>query len=84
MTPAPDFRIAYRIEGDYWNAYLANPADMRGATLLASISLALVPVGSSEKAKFREIVEAGLSRSLGGIEFDDPKPAPLSERAGHA
>lgn len=86
-TTAP-FRLAFREEGDFVNAYLAPRETMKGAMLLASIRTNLVRPDSHwddyvdfMKNVFTTAIKLGL-----GIEPTDMevRPAPEHERSGKA
>ena len=79
-------RIALRQEGNFWNAYYADPDTMDGAHLLASVAMAGVqnPV---HKALFMELCRGIVSDLLAeatGVkpEWNEPETAPEHERAG--
>lgn len=81
------FRLAFRIEGDYWNAYLAKPDTMEDAKLVGSVvyAAALHPaIKDAFMAMMRKVVETfvddmGIARIEG---WGDPERAPESERSG--
>lgn len=80
----PILRIAYRVEGEFWNAYVAKVDTMHDATLIGSIRMILVADPKHEKAFkdlmwncFADIIEAAYGlRPLDPIE----QPAPEHER----
>lgn len=83
-------RVAFRHEGDYWNAYYALPDTMDGALLIASIHMGAVSGGDNEfrKIAFMELAKGianDILRAAGHpITMDgQPHAAPEHERAGH-
>ncbi len=78
-------RVAFRVEGENWNAYYALPGTMEGAVYLASIKLTLVET-SARKSAFmalmRDVVGDMIEQTLGTrpIWPTPPQPAPESER----
>lgn len=81
-------RLAMRVEGDNWNAYLAEPGTMENAVLLGSIKYHLVVNNTERKLAFMEImVGAGaeLIHDMTGETptFEGPFSSPEHERSGH-
>jgi hypothetical protein len=83
-------RLAFRHEGDFWNAYWSPDQDsMERALLLGSIRFSLVPADSQTYTEFmylmRMAFELVAKERLGRTpEWGDTHPAPESERSGHA
>ena len=84
----PPFRLALRQEGEWWNAYLADPDTMKEAMKIASIRLSIVKQNESHKQAFIELVQAILADicKLSGFSIKDwnERPAPEHERSGSA
>lgn len=83
-------RVAFRHEGEYWNAYYALPDTMDGALLLASIHMGAVS-GADNEARKSEFMMLATSiandilRAAGHpITLGQPIAAPPHERAGNA
>lgn len=87
--PAP-FRLVLRVEGSFWNAYLAESDTMDGAELLGSIRMAAVESSPEMKARFMQMMQDLLAMALreaAGITMswpEPPQPAPEHERSGSA
>jgi len=86
-------RLAFRQEGEYWNAYFAEPNTMHGALHLGSIRIRFVSPGMKNheeiKAAFMNVMMdamgAMLENVVGPVTWPDPpEPAPESERSGNA
>jgi len=81
-------RLAFRVEGQFWNAYWTPQQDnMSGALLLASIRMTVVE-DETLKNQFMELAKAGFGtivRDVSGqtLRWNDPKPAPKHERSGN-
>jgi hypothetical protein len=81
-------RLAFRHEGEFWNAYWAPQMDsMSGAILLASIRMNLVENSNVMKDSFMTMSKAAFSviiKDLVGVvpQWRDPQPAPERERPG--
>lgn len=80
------FRLAFRHEGENWNAYFAPPGSMEGALLLGSISMSLIINNDEIKQAFIHLIQSALTNALEdeNLEWDAPKKAPEHERAGHS
>lgn len=83
----PSGRIAFRVEGDLWCAYYAEPHTMDGAFFLASIRLNLVQKREI-KNRFMQILQDTVSDIFGenGCKIDrwNLTPAPDHERGGNS
>lgn len=78
-------RVAYREEGENWNAYYAEPGTMEGAIYLGSIRLALVKRKDRKRAfiaLMRECVSDIMEQTIGTRPTwpDGEQPAPEHER----
>jgi hypothetical protein len=82
-------RLAFRAEGNNWNAYYALPDTMEGALLLGSININLVTRHMEVQEAFKEAMKTALGAVLSGIAggedigWMDERYAPEHERAGH-
>ena len=82
-------RLAFRIEGDYWQAYYALPDTMDGALELGKIQMAIVRVSAERKEAFAALMWAGVADIIEAETGErphrtDPVRAPEHERAGRA
>lgn len=76
------FRIAFRKEGAWVIAYLAEPGTMVGAVQLASVAVSLLEHPETWR-EYRGLISRALNRS--GLPMADiEQPAPEHERAGDA
>ena len=57
-------RLALRQEGKFWNAYLASPDTMEGATLLGSIMLSVVKKNPKHKEAFMQLMQTVIGDAL--------------------
>ncbi len=79
-------RLAFRHEGEFWNAYWAPYMDrMSGSVLLASIRMDLVDNNTVMKDQFMAINKAAFGSVIKGItgqtpQWNEPQPAPEKER----
>jgi len=80
-------RIAFRHEGEFWNAYWAPQMySMEGAVLLATIRMNLVDGSSVMRDQFMMLAKAAFSVVVKDITnqhivaWKDPIPAPENER----
>lgn len=81
-------RIALRIEGTWWVAYVAEPGTMEGALELARIRMSMVG-GPDRKQRFMQLVQDAVAEVItsttGSVpEMFETRPAPEHERAGRA
>jgi hypothetical protein len=88
MARTPFGRIAFRVEGEWWNAYWApSQENMEGAVHLASIRMSLAE-DPAVKNGFMSLMRSGFEWSLKATgvrerpSWNDPQPAPERERAG--
>jgi hypothetical protein len=84
-------RLALRVEGDKWNAYLAKSGTMERSVLIGSIVFVAVRDNPDLKAGFMELMQGAMAALLKScphpVEIDgweDPIPAPPHERSGNA
>lgn len=83
-------RLAMRHEGDFWNAYIAQPGTMDGAILIGSIAFGLVAKDALMKDGFMALMmmamEATIEKTTGTKPeaWHDPVAAPPHEREDHA
>lgn len=83
-----ELRLAFRVEGQFWNCYVAESDTMEGARLVGSVlfdaarSSAAVKSGfiSLMKSVFEEIAEAATGAE---VSHWVTTPAPEHERSGH-
>lgn len=81
-------RLALRHEGDWWNAYLADPDSMAGAMLIGSVRFGAAVKNPEVKQGFMAlmqlIVADAIENATGETITDfEIAPAPEHERAGH-
>ena len=82
-------RVAYRAEGDFWNAYWSEPTDMKEAILLGSIKLNLTQ-DEAIKSGFMELIRSAVDNVIRNTipgaapEWPGPTPGPEHERSGNA
>lgn len=80
-------RIAFRVEGAMWNAYLAASDTMEGATLLGSLRMDIArnPIRKAQFQSLMTEVMADLTESAFGERPDmNVQAAPEHERSGNA
>jgi hypothetical protein len=84
------FRIAFRHEGEFWNAYLARNETMKDAMLVGSIRMGIVAESDAARQAFLMLMNTGVvhfARIKFGVDLLIPtetQPAPEHEKAGHA
>jgi hypothetical protein len=82
-------RLAFREEGDFWNAYWApSLTSLQGALLLGSIRMSSASLGSI-KNEFMEVMKNAFAAHVEEVtgrtlEWRKPVRAPKSERSGNA
>ena len=86
ITPG---RLAFRVEGDMWNAYFARLDTMEGAIFMGSIPLGFVSENEDRKQAFMELMKGCFDDAVEGKlgvrpTWSDPAQAPEHERSGHA
>lgn len=82
-------RVAFRIEGNMWNAYYALPGTMEGAAHIGSIVMAAVRNNPARKEEFQKMMRSIVAEILEGITGGEPvwgesQSAPEHEKAGHS
>lgn len=82
-------RVAFRTEGNMWNAYYALPDTMEGATYLGSIAMAAIRNNRARKEEFiqmmRSIVGEIIEQRIGQKPtWGEQENAPEHEKAGHS
>ena len=81
------FRIAFRVEGEVWTAYLANTDTMTGAIWMGSIAMQLV-LNAKRKQAFMDLMKSAMNdavKAMGSkVTSWGEQQAPESERAGRA
>lgn len=82
-------RIAFREEGTFWNAYVANTSSMEGAYIIGSIAMGAVTQNPDIKARFMDLMKDVLAdaiKSTTGNQVGDweTNHAPAHERGGRA
>lgn len=81
-------RLAFRHEGQNWNAYYALPDTMNGAIYLGSIRITAVAdpkIKQSFIALMRDVVSGILEKETGEkTHWNEPVLAPEHEKAGNA
>lgn len=86
----PNFRLALRHEGEFWNCYLAPRETMVGAILMGSIRMRVVQQSIAIKHAFEELMQTSLTVAVQNtanftINWPNaPIAAPESERSGNA
>lgn len=80
-------RLAMRVEGDWWVAYLAQADTMDGAKRLGSILLGIAEKNPEHKRVFMELMTAVLADAIEDVfkqqpTWGEPQAAPEAERAG--
>lgn len=82
-------RLAFRMEGEHWNAYYATPDTMQDAVWLGSIAMRFVET-EHRKQQFMELMQeclADMVQEVVGVRPtfpDEPTPAPEHERSRRA
>lgn len=82
-------RLAFRIEGQMWNAYWALPDTMKGAIFLGSIRMTFVENRKRKDAFFNlmKACFADTCEEIFGVRPifpEEPVPAPEHEKGGNA
>lgn len=81
-------RLALRIEGEWWVAYLAHAQTMAGSREIGRILVDIVTASEERKAQFKELMEEcmadGVERLTGVRPEIETEQAPESERSGRA
>ena len=81
-------RLAFRVEGTFWNAYYAKASTMDDAILLGSIRLSIVTSSDERRQAFIDVIQDGMAdelRDIAGSDLDwDIEDMPEEERIGNA
>lgn len=88
MAQTATFRLAFRVEGNWWVAYLAKRDSMEGARKLGSILTRIVE-DKERKDAFMAIMVSAMDSAVKDITGSAPlswdtRGAPESERSGRA
>jgi hypothetical protein len=88
MRQAP-FRLALRREGVWWIAYIAHPESTKKTVEMARIRMIVAEGNPAVKAKFIELNQLAVEHAMKEIghevaAWNEPVPAPESERSGNA
>jgi hypothetical protein len=88
-TKTIKLRLALRHEGDFWNAYMAEPDTMEGAKLIGCILIGAVRKDEELKNVFMAMMQQVMGQAIKDLTGEEPKgwdidAAPESERSGHA
>lgn len=80
-------RIAFRVEGDFWNVYFAQSDTMEDSLLLGTIRMSIVEEFPARKQQLMDLMRAVVSDMIGSIVkqapvvWKEPVPAPEHERS---
>lgn len=82
-------RLAMRVEGDWWVAYIAKADTMDGAKRLGSILLGIVEQSPACKDAFMALMKVAMGEAIKTVfnqtpTWGEPQAAPEAERAGRA
>ncbi len=82
-------RLAFREEGEFWNAYLALPETMKDAKLVGCILMGTVRKNPDVKRDFMEVMKLILSKASEEVTGEpvmnwDERKAPEGKRSGSA
>ena len=88
-NPTKIGRLAFRVEGEFWNCYWADLATMDGATLLASIRMSIAEKDKAIKDDFMLLMRntfdcIAKDLNLGEPQWRDPELGPEHEKSGRA
>lgn len=89
MTKEIGLRLALRIEGTQWNAYMAQTGTMNGAVLLGSIAANLAAESPALKDAFIDLMVCAYSDMVLSVTGSRPvgveiRKAPEHKRSGRA
>lgn len=78
-------RLAMRVEGRNWNAYIAKPDTMDGAIWIASIAMKFVENNKQRRDAFLALMQSAVGEALEEIvgtkpTWNEPMEAPEHER----
>lgn len=82
-------RLALRVEGDFWVAYVAKKDTMDGAKRLGSILMGAVKSNPTRKKAFMDLMQDMMAQAIKEMtgkapDWNEPEPAPERERSGRA
>lgn len=81
-------RLAFRVEGKWWNAYYALPDTMDGAIHLGGILFAAATKSAETKRRFMDLMRGVVADAFKDVATDvlwgAPRPGPEHERSGRA
>jgi hypothetical protein len=82
-------RLALRVEGDWWVAYLALENTMDGAKRLGSILMGIVENSHERRQAFQSLMQDVMNDAIKDVfgqtpDWNAPQSAPEAERAGRA
>lgn len=82
-------RLAMRVEGDWWVAYMAKMDTMDGARRLGSILLGIVERSPERKQAFMALMQDAMADAIREVfghtpDWNAPQQAPEAERVGRA
>lgn len=89
MTKVVAFRLAMRVEGNWWVAYMARAGTMDDAKRIGSILMGAVNDNPERKQAFMALMQDVMSDAIKAVtgqvvDWNEPQTAPESERAGRA
>lgn len=85
----PVGRLAFRVEGDFWNAYWApSESSMDGAIQLGSLRMSVAKL-PARKDQFMDLMRAAFGDMVNDVvgarpTWNAPRPGPEHERGGSA
>lgn len=82
------FRLAFRGEGMFWNAYVAKPNSMEGAILIGSIAGRVIEVNEAIRKEFIALMQAAVAETLqqigeSGVQWGQPEVITEAEHPAH-
>lgn len=89
MAKTLPVRLAMRVEGDWWVAYMAQADTMDGAKRLGSILMGIITSSPERKQAFMALMQDAMSGAIKDVfgqtpDWNAPQAAPEAERAGRA
>ena len=89
QTKELPIRLAMRVEGVWWVAYIAQANTMEGAKRIGSILLGIVENNPGRKQAFMDLMKDAISDAIKSVfnqtaDWGAPQSAPEAERAGRA
>lgn len=83
LRPADNVRLAFRVEGEWWNCYITNMKNMDGALKVGAINFRIASGSSDVKETFMRTMQLALV-ALGAIDDFTISRGPEHERPGNA